>query len=194
MFIVVHAHQEQNFGFAAAWLSVRDPVNDSISPWWNTIQAPATYDSTRDVNSDGQRDEIVTITNPYRGEYWIRLIPKTGMPDTAKFTMSVRINGNQQHIPDDYQDATISSIGTIIPDSVGYTVCTFLTGDVNADGKWDASDIIYTVNYVFKSGQPPPVEGVADVQCDGLVTASDIIYMVNFVFKSGPSPCSQSCE
>jgi hypothetical protein len=67
----------------------------------------------------------------------------------------------------------------------------FLTGDVNQDALYNASDIIYLVNYAFKSGPSPlPVAGVGDVNCSRAVTSADIIYMVTYVFKSGPAPCN----
>jgi hypothetical protein len=65
-----------------------------------------------------------------------------------------------------------------------------LTGDVNIDGFITAGDIIYMVNFVFKSGPPPnPIVAAGDVNCDGNDTAADVIYLVNMVFKSGPPPC-----
>jgi hypothetical protein len=65
-----------------------------------------------------------------------------------------------------------------------------LTGDVNVDGSLTAADIIYLVNYAFKSGvAPQPIAAAGDVNCDGSVVAADIIYMVNHVFKSGQPPC-----
>jgi hypothetical protein len=69
---------------------------------------------------------------------------------------------------------------------------TTLAGDVNADGKFTSSDLIYMVNFIFKGGAPPVVFRHADVNCDGVTTSADIIYMVNYVFKSGLSPCSQT--
>jgi len=65
-----------------------------------------------------------------------------------------------------------------------------LTGDVNQSGTLTSADIIYMVNFVFKSGSlPQPCEANGDVNCNGSVTSADIIYMVNHVFKSGPEPC-----
>jgi hypothetical protein len=67
-----------------------------------------------------------------------------------------------------------------------------LKGDVNADGKLTAADIIYLVNYVFKAGPDPmcsPTSG--DVNCTGTVNSADIIYLVNHIFKGGSPP--QSC-
>jgi hypothetical protein len=63
-------------------------------------------------------------------------------------------------------------------------------GDANEDSAITAADIIYMVNYTFKSGPAPlPMAEVGDVNCDLSLTAADIIYLVNFTFKSGPAPC-----
>jgi subtilisin family serine protease len=61
-------------------------------------------------------------------------------------------------------------------------------GDVNGSGNISSSDIVFLVNYVFKSGVPPanPDNGDVDASCS--ITSSDIIYLINFVFKGGPSP------
>jgi phosphatidylethanolamine-binding protein (PEBP) family uncharacterized protein len=62
-------------------------------------------------------------------------------------------------------------------------------GDVNADGPITSSDIVFLVNYVFKSGPGPrPVAEAGDVNASGIINATDIIHLVNFVFKSGPPP------
>lgn len=71
------------------------------------------------------------------------------------------------------------------------TSCFILaTGDSNSDAAITSADIIYAVNYVFKSGPAPvPCAAVGDVNCDGSVTSADIIYLVGYVFKGGPAPC-----
>jgi hypothetical protein len=79
-----------------------------------------------------------------------------------------------------------------VPDTYIWTAATTLAGDTNADGLFTSSDIIYLVNYVFKSGPPTVVPGHADVNCSGTVTSADIIQLVNFIFKSGVPPCSHS--
>jgi hypothetical protein len=67
----------------------------------------------------------------------------------------------------------------------------FVAGDQNQDDAVTASDVIHSVNYVFKSGPAPlPCEAVGDVNCDGTVTAADLIYLVTHTFKSGPPPCN----
>jgi choice-of-anchor B domain-containing protein len=66
-----------------------------------------------------------------------------------------------------------------------------MTGDVNVTGHITSADIVYLVNFVFKSGAAPqPIEAAGDVDCSGAVTAADVILLVNFTFKSGPPPCN----
>lgn len=78
-----------------------------------------------------------------------------------------------------------------LADSLRYLSCPIVkTGDFNMDGFLNSSDIILTVNFVFKAGpDPQPIELTADVNCSGQVTSADIINLVNHVFKSGPPPC-----
>jgi len=65
-----------------------------------------------------------------------------------------------------------------------------LSGDLNNSSSVTSADIIFLVNFVFKSGPPPnwgPIQG--DINCDGSDTAGDIIRLVNFVFKGGAPAC-----
>lgn len=61
-------------------------------------------------------------------------------------------------------------------------------GDCNSDGIHNSGDIIWLVNYIFRSGPSPSPLEQGDVNCDGVVTSADIIFLVNYVFKSGPPP------
>ncbi|HEX9916597.1 MAG TPA: dockerin type I repeat-containing protein, partial [candidate division Zixibacteria bacterium] len=70
---------------------------------------------------------------------------------------------------------------------------TFLSakrGDANGDTRVTVSDVVYLINYLFKSGPPPiPEQIVGDANCDGKATVSDVVYLINYLFKSGPPPC-----
>jgi len=63
----------------------------------------------------------------------------------------------------------------------------YYRGDVNVDGKYNTSDVIYMINYLFKGG-PKPIEFVdqMDVNNDHNTNVADVIYSINYLFKGGP--------
>ncbi len=83
--------------------------------------------------------------------------------------------------------------GTKDVDTVYITVsppANLLRGDPNGDIAVTVSDVIYIINYLFKSGPPPvncPKSG--DVNCDSKITVSDVVYLIGYLFKGGPPPC-----
>jgi parallel beta-helix repeat protein len=62
------------------------------------------------------------------------------------------------------------------------------SGDVNRDGIIDISDIIFILDYLFKSGPAPNPLCLGDVIPDGLIRINDVIFLINYLFKSGPEP------
>jgi len=67
----------------------------------------------------------------------------------------------------------------------------YFCGDLNCDGAINVLDIVYLVNYKFKSGPEPhcdPITACSDVNNDGQVNVLDIIYLVDYKFKGGPAP------
>ncbi len=63
-------------------------------------------------------------------------------------------------------------------------------GDFNSDGSVDLGDVIFALNYLFKSGPAPYPLELGDVNCDGLVDLGDVVYLISYLFKGGPAPCS----
>jgi len=169
--------------FSPVNLVVIDPKNDSIGIDFNTILEGSSYDTTQDVNNDGEKDDVVKIPNPYVGDYQIRVIPV----DTGHFSLGIRIDGNDQV----FLASNVVIADTDTTFSYQAEVLVTVRGDVNKDNKKNLTDIIYLVNYIFKGGTAPDPKELGDVNCSGGSPGlPDIIYMVNFVFKGGPPPCS----
>jgi len=176
-------------------LIVTSPNGDSIGMSFNSI-IDAVYDSTIDVNMDGDSDDVVTIPHPFAGDYQIRVVrePYVGPEDTA-YTLGIRVNGDcETYLA---VNATVPPPGEVIIYS--YEVLNYLRGDANRDEKRTVGDAIYLINYLFKGGTAPAPLQLGDANCcqEGeknckavSVSVSDVIYLINYLFKGGPAPCS----
>lgn len=65
-------------------------------------------------------------------------------------------------------------------------------GEVTGDGVIDIADVLYLINYLYKSGPVPYPKQAGDVTCDGQVNIDDVIFLINYLFKGG-SPPPGSC-
>ena len=61
-------------------------------------------------------------------------------------------------------------------------------GDANSDEVVDVGDVVYIINYLFKSGPTPSPIQAADTNCDGIVDVGDVVYLINYLFKGGLPP------
>ncbi len=69
-----------------------------------------------------------------------------------------------------------------------------ISGDVNTDGKVSISDVVYLINYLFKSGPGFEPLWKGDTNGDCKVSLSDVVYLINYLTKGGPAPiCDGSC-
>jgi hypothetical protein len=69
--------------------------------------------------------------------------------------------------------------------------CQGRCGDANNDGTVNTSDAVWTINYIFLTGSPPPqpVLACGDANGDGTVNTSDAVWTINYIFLTGsPSP------
>jgi len=62
----------------------------------------------------------------------------------------------------------------------------YISGDTNGDSKITLSDVIYLVNFIFRSGNPPVPSEAGDVNASCTVTLSDVLGTVNYVLKGQP--------
>ena len=64
----------------------------------------------------------------------------------------------------------------------------FICGDADGDEAVNILDVVFTINYIYKSGAAPqPVES-ANVNNDEFVNILDVVYLINFLYKGGPEP------
>jgi hypothetical protein len=64
----------------------------------------------------------------------------------------------------------------------------YLVGDASGDGIVNVADIVYLVNYLYRSGVEPNPPEAGDATCDDVVDVADIVYLVNYLYRGGPEP------
>ena len=167
--------------FSPVDLIVTDPEGDSIGLGFNTIPS-AFYDTTRDYNLDGDKDDIVTIPNRLVGDYQIEVVTEPG--GSGPYDLGIRIDGGSM---------VMLATGHSSPppgqtDSYIYSAPWYRSGDANGDWGVDVGDVVYLINYLYKSGPGPEPLGSGDATCDGIIDVGDVVYLINYLFKGGPGP------
>ena len=64
----------------------------------------------------------------------------------------------------------------------------FICGDADGDEAINILDIVYIINYVYKSGPAPDPLQSADVDGVTGINILDIVYLINYIDKNGPEP------
>lgn len=83
--------------------------------------------------------------------------------------------------------AIISSLILLLA-LVAFVGADVLCGDANGDGLVDVGDVVYLINYIFKSGPAPDPLEAGDANGDRAVDVGDASFLINYVFKGGPEP------
>jgi hypothetical protein len=66
--------------------------------------------------------------------------------------------------------------------------CCINRGDVNHDGRVDALDISFFVDWLWSGGPNPPCEQETDLDASTQVDGLDLTYLVDYMWQSGPPP------
>ena len=61
-------------------------------------------------------------------------------------------------------------------------------GDATGDGVINIADVMYMINYLYKSGPYPASFEAGDANCDGDHGILDIVFLINYLYKGGPPP------
>jgi hypothetical protein len=75
---------------------------------------------------------------------------------------------------------------------IGLTEFEYLVGDCNRDRRFEVSDVIWLLNWIFLEGPPPVPVYSGDFNCvDRISNIVDAARMVNYIFNHGPGPCQE---
>ena len=80
---------------------------------------------------------------------------------------------------------------TYLPrDNMPYCSSIFLSeyGDANGDGVINIADVMWMVNYLYKSGPYPASFDAGDANCDRDHGILDILILINYLYKGGRPP------
>ncbi|MCJ7508623.1 MAG: dockerin type I repeat-containing protein [candidate division Zixibacteria bacterium] len=140
--------------------------------------------------TDLDASDILTMTKYGKGNF--NTTPRPS-PDTGFFKWTP-VRADTLNSP--YTDTFIVDDGTGLADT-GTVMIRVKTrtippagheGDLNGDGKIDATDVIYLVNFLFKNGPGPIPPPAGDINGDCFTTVEDVMYLINYLYRGGPAP------
>jgi hypothetical protein len=97
------------------------------------------------------------------------------LPGGAMSGTQVRICGLPSDYPCDQSNGSFSIINCF-------------PGDVTGDYVVDLADLVFLINYLFRSGDAPDPLANGDVTADCVVDLADLVYLVNYLYKNGDPP------
>lgn len=169
-----------------------DPDGDGVPT--SSDNCPNTPNPNQeDSDSDGVGDSCdicITVYNPAQED-----ADADGVGDSCDNCILVANTLQEDIDADGVGDSCDNCIDTYNPlqedsdfDGIGDS-CDFICGDIDGSNEApNVADLTYLVNYLFKSGPPPPIIEAADVDGSGDVNVADLTYLVNYLFKGGPAP------
>lgn len=69
-----------------------------------------------------------------------------------------------------------------------------IPGDANADSVVDIGDVVYEINYLYRSGPEPVFYECGDPNADCFVDVGDVVYLINYLYRAGPDPLLVYCD
>ncbi len=65
--------------------------------------------------------------------------------------------------------------------------CGSICGDATGDQRVNIADVVYLINYIFKSGPAPANQQASDLNGNGDLDIGDAVTLIEYIFRSGPS-------
>ena len=143
-------------------------IGDTTDILWESVSF--THDVKIEYSTDG-------------GSGWVILIDSVA--NTGTYTLEVPAT------PSDSCLVRISDATDGVPSAVSdgfFAITNYVPGDVNGDKVVDVGDVVYLINYLFKSGPVPNPMAAGDVNGDCVVDVGDVVYLINYLFKGGSPP------
>ena len=66
--------------------------------------------------------------------------------------------------------------------------CCDYPGDASNNGILNLLDLIYVINFLYKSGPAPACIDEADANGNNVLNILDVTYSINYMYKGGPAP------
>jgi len=64
----------------------------------------------------------------------------------------------------------------------------YVPGDANGDETVNVADVVYLVNFLYRSGASPDPMEAGDANSDDIVNVADVVYLVNYLYRGGDPP------
>ena len=71
---------------------------------------------------------------------------------------------------------------------INYICVPDLCGDTDGDEAINILDVVFLINYIYKSGAAPDPVNIANVNHDEDINILDVVYLINYIYKGGPEP------
>jgi hypothetical protein len=123
-------------------------------------------------------------------------VPPAGEGKIASAWFTVTPSSSQQELiidttqysPDGIIVFTSGANSPFIPTIEIIPEMPYICGDVTDDDEVNILDIVFLINYKYKSGPAPEPLTCGDVNSDESVDILDIVYLINYRYKAGPEP------
>jgi hypothetical protein len=158
------------------------PGNNTDEPRGLAIDVSGNVYVTGFSLGDGTTNDYATVKySPAGDEIWVARYNGTGNATDEASGVVVDDSGYVYVTGYSWGSGTVGDYTTI-----KYVQVTL--GDANGDGTIDVGDVVWLINYLYRSASPPVPLKAGDANCDDLVDVGDVVFLINYLFKGGPAP------